>query len=277
MDGRDVVAEMIAAITVEPDAGGWIGHIPDWFGPFVFGGHLIGQAVHAATRTAPQGRRIHSLHAYFLRPARSGGSVRWDVSPIRDGQSFATRQVEGCQDGKAVMTMTCSFTADTDGYQYELPLGRSAPDPDQCEPADSEGEGEAEAEGDGVSPWDEIWLGPTEPGPDGTMESTHRAWFRLPPPVPDDPHLHAALLAYLTDVTGRGGRPLDLESDITGMISLDHAAWFHRPPRVDDWLLYDVHSLLNTGGRGLLRGTFHDRDRRIVASVAQEMLLRPVA
>ena len=98
----------------------------------------------------------------------------------------------------------------------------------------------------------------------------------MPGVLPDDPHIHAALVAFATDWTGIGGRPLHLEGDTTGMVSLDHAVWFHRPARADAWHLYDVHSLINTGGRGVLRGTIHDVDRRIAVSVAQEMLLRPI-
>ena len=98
-----------------------------------------------------------------------------------------------------------------------------------------------------------------------------------PVALPDDPHLHAALIAFVTDITGTGGRPLHLEGDVTGMVSIDHAAWFHRPLRADEWLFYDVHSLVNTAGRGVLRGTMYGPDRHVAVSVAQEMLLRPVS
>ena len=97
--------------------------------------------------------------------------------------------------------------------------------------------------------------------PDGTREATHRHWFRVPAGLDDDPHLHAALLGYATDWTGIGGRPLHLEGDTTGMISLDHAAWFHRPARADEWLLQDVQSLVNAGGRGTLRGVIRSTGR----------------
>ena len=120
------------------------------------------------------------------------------------------------------------------------------------------------------------WLGPSPLRPDGTREATHRHWFRLPRALDDDPHLHTALLGYATDWTGIGGRPLHLEGDTTGMISLDHAAWFHRPARADEWLLQDVQSLVNAGGRGTLRGVIRNTKGQIVASMAQEMLLRPV-
>jgi len=120
------------------------------------------------------------------------------------------------------------------------------------------------------------WLGPSPLRPDGTREATHRHWFRMARPLGDDPHLHTAIVGYATDWTGLGGRPHHLEGDVTGMISLDHAAWFHRPARADDWLLQDVQSLVNAGGRGTLRGVIRDRHGLIVASMAQEMLLQPV-
>src|SRR5437016_4284029 len=119
-------------------------------------------------------------------------------------------------------------------------------------------------------------IGPTPPRADGTRESTHRMWFRIPAALPDDRHLHTALLGFATDWTGIGGRPLHLEGDTTGMVSLDHAAWFHRPARADAWLFYDVQSLVNAGGRGLLRGVMRDLEGRVIVSVAQEMRLTPV-
>lgn len=140
-------------------------------------------------------------------------------------------------------------------------------------PADLPAPDEEEHE---IGPWDVRWVGPSVPRSDGTREATHRHWFRLPRRLPDDQHLHTALMGYATDWTGIGGRPLRLEGDTTGMISLDHAAWFHRPARVDQWLLQDVQSLVNAGGRGTLRGVIRDQAGRIVASLAQEMLLQPV-
>ena len=151
----------------------------------------------------------------------------------------------------------------TDGYEYELPRGEEVPGPEQL------------AVSEGPPPWVKAEIGPSQPARDGTCSSTHRMWFRIPGEQPDDPHLHAALIAFATDWTGTGGRPLQLEGDVQGIVSLDHAAWFHRPVRADEWLLYDVHSLVNAGGRGLLRGTMHRTDGRLVTSVAQEMLLRP--
>jgi acyl-CoA thioesterase-2 len=101
--------------------------------------------------------------------------------------------------------------------------------------------------------------------------------LRIAGALPDDPHLHAALVAFATDITGTGGRPLHLDGDIRGIVSIDHAVWFHRVLRADEWMFYDVQSLVNAGGRGLLRGTIHGPDGRLAVSVAQELLLRPYA
>ena len=233
----------------------------------MFGG--IGARAHHQRRLsdAPSGRRLHSIHAHFLRPVQGGADIAFHSEVVKAGRTLGLHLVTASQDGKAVITMTCSFTADTDGYVYDLsgiPAGVALPDdlPEPDEVRDEPG------------PWDVRWVGPSAPRPDGTREATHRHWFRLPRDLGDDPHLHAALLGYATDWTGIGGRPLDLDGDTTGMISLDHAAWFHRPARADEWLLQDVQSLVNAGGRGTLRGVIRDIDGRIVASMAQEMLLR---
>jgi acyl-CoA thioesterase II len=265
-DPEQALAETLEFLTVQPgpDANTWVGNAPDWFGDILFGGFVIAQAIIAATRNAPEGRRLHSMHAYFLRPVLAGKTITYAVQPIREGRAFTTRHIAASQDGKAALEMSCSFTADTDGYVYDLPARHAVPVPDAL-PAEQ-----------GPGPWVAGWIGPTPAAADGTRESTHRMWFRVPADLPDDEHLHTALLGFATDWTGAGGRPLDLEHDIEGLVSLDHAAWFHRPARADEWLFYDVYSLVNAGGRGLLRGAMRDRDGRVVISVAQEMRLTPV-
>lgn len=261
------LAETLEFLNVRPQGDGgdeWIGDAPSWFGEYLFGGFVIAQAIIAATRNGPEGRRLHSLHAYFLRPVLSTQPIVYRVRPIREGRSFTSRHVEASQADKPVLDLSCSFTADTDGYVYDLPVGRGVPAPDEL------------GVEQGPGPWVAAFLGPTPPAEDGTRESTHRMWFRVPAQLPDDVNLHTALLGFATDWTGIGGRPLHLEGDITGMVSLDHAAWFHRAARADEWLFYDVQSLVNAGGRGLLRGTMRDVDGRVVISVAQEMRLTPV-
>jgi acyl-CoA thioesterase-2 len=225
---------------------------------------VIAQAIIAATRNPPESRRLHSMHAYFLRPVLAAHPVAYDVRPSREGRAFTSRHLAASQDGKPVLDMSCSFTTDTDGYVYDLPGGRDVPHA-----------GELDIE-TGPGPWIAGFVGPTPAAPDGTRESTHRMWFKIPHRLPDDGHLHTALLGFATDWTGIGGRPLHLEGDTTGMVSLDHAAWFHRPARADEWLFYDVQSLVNAGGRGLLRGAIRDTEGRVVISVAQEMRLTPI-
>jgi acyl-CoA thioesterase-2 len=261
-----LLAETLDVLTVEPGATGgtWSARPPEWFGPYLFGGFVIAQAIVAATRDAPEKYRVHSLHAYFLRPATTAGPLEHTVRTVREGRTSATRRVETAQGGKGVLDLTCSLAADTDGYVYDLPARTPFPDPETLP-----------IEG-GPGPWVAAYLGPTPAAPDGTRESTYRMWFRIPASLPDDPHLHTALLGFATDWTGIGGRPLHLDGDTTGMVSLDHAAWFHRPARVDEWLAYDVHSLVNAGGRGLLRGVIRGRGGGVIASVAQEMRLTPV-
>ena len=247
----------------------WLGRTPDWYGPVVFGGAGLALTISAACRDAPTGSRLHSLHAHFLRPVQGGRDIAFRSDVMKAGRTFCLHGVTASQDGKPFIMMTCSFTTDTDGYVYDLsgipdgvPLPGELPELDDV--------------GDEVGPWDARWLAPSAPRSDGTREATHRHWFRLPRALSDDPHLHTALLGYATDWTGVGGRPMHLEGDTTGMISLDHAAWFHRLARADEWLLQDVQSLVNAGGRGTLRGVIRNAQGQIVASMAQEMLLLPV-
>jgi acyl-CoA thioesterase-2 len=247
----------------------WVARTPDWYGPVVFGGIGLALTAGAACRDAPGSHRMHSLHAHFLRPLLGDQEVVFSSAPLKAGRTLTIHTVTASQDGKPVITATCSFTGDTEGYVYDL-----SGIPDGVAPPDRLPEPEVSE--DFVGPWDTRWLGPSPLRADGTREATHRHWFRLPRALDDDPDLHTALLAYATDWTGIGGRPLHLDGDTTGMISLDHAAWFHRPARADEWLLQDVQSLVNAGGRGTLRGVIRDAGGRIVASMAQEMLLRPV-
>lgn len=249
--------EMAAAISVTAWDDGYVGQAPDWFGGHLFGGVVVGQAVHAATQGTPDGRRIHSLHGYFERPGDVASPIHYDVEVVRGGRSFEQRQVLARQGERVIFRMLCSFTADTGGYDYQLSA-------DDVPPPENDGMA-------APGPWSAIRVGPSEPNPDGTRRSTSRAWLRCSGSLPDDPAIHAGVLGLLSDFTFTGGRPLHLDGDVRGLVSLDHAVWFHRPVRADEWLLYDVHSLVNAGGRGLLRGVFYTADGALVASVAQEM------
>jgi len=264
----EAIDDFLGLLQYERRGDAWVARTPDWYGPVVFGGIGLALTVGAACRNAPGDSRLHSLHAHFLRPLLGDQEVVFVSVPLKAGRTLTLHDITATQDGKLVLRATCSFTADTEGYLYDLsglPDGVGMPE-ELPEPEEL----------DWIGPWDTRWLGASPLRPDGTREATHRHWFRLPRPLGGDPHLHAALFGYATDWTGIGGRPLHLDGDTTGMISLDHAAWFHRPARADEWHLQDVQSLVNAGGRGTLRGVIRARDGRIVASMAQEMLLRPV-
>lgn len=127
VDVDDLIRQAIDIVTVRHEDDGWIGDVPTWGGEYAFGGFVTAQAVHAATRTAPAGRRLHSLHAYFLKPVRAGRPISYRITSLRDGKSFATRQLEAVQDDLPTLTMTCSFMADIDGFEYELPMDNDVP------------------------------------------------------------------------------------------------------------------------------------------------------
>ena len=259
---RAAVAEAVAALSVRWDGGCWVGDTPITSRRAVFGGFLIGQAVMAATREAPPGRRLHSLHAYFLRPVLEGKPLSYRITSLREGRSSAQRRLDADQEGEHVLTLSYSFGGDFDGYEYQPATTADGPGPDRA--ADRR-----------YGPWEMVVLGPTPvEDADGSRRSTSRMWFRTSAPVPDDPHLQTALAAYATDITNTGARPLHLEGDTRGIVSLDHAVWFHRPFRPDAWSWYDVTSVINTGGRGLLRGSMYSSDGKLCASVAQETSLK---
>ena len=262
-DTASVVAETVEFVQVSGTDGRYVGRTPDWFGDVMFGGFVLAQATHALTRTAPAGTRLHSLHAYFVSAARLGSDLEHTVTVLRDGRSFSSRRLETLQDGRLVFTMTGSFTTDGEGYEYERPLRPDRPGPDSAPSVIDDG------------PWETVNLGPDPPDGEGLHGSTHRLWIRVATSLPDNPHLHTAMTAFISDITHNSTRPRHLDGDTRGIISLDHALWFHRQPRADHWLHYDAHSAINTAGRGLLRGQLYDQDRRLVTSVAQETLLRP--
>lgn len=260
--------ELVQTLTVEPEGGDrFTATTPDWFGDRVFGGVTIGQALAAAMATVDgdDGRlRPHSLHGYFLGPTRAGSPVGLGVERLRDGRSFTTRRVAMRQGDRTVFTATCSFHADEAGDEYQLPMPETLPGPDQVEPLDEPG------------PFDERFLGPTRRRPDGSYESTGRAWLRCAPGVPPSPAAHLAVGAYLSDMTGTSFRPHSLgEWGGHTDASLDHAVWFHRPFRVDRWLFSDFHALINNAGRSVVRGSMY-QDGLLCVSMVQELLIRPL-
>jgi len=252
---------------IGPDADGnerFVSVSPNWWpGNRTFGGMVVAQALHAAIRTAPPGLNIHSLHGYFLRPSQPGVPSTHTVRRIRDGRSFSLREVVSEVNGKTAFIMSCSFHAAEEGDEYQLPMQEGVPIP-----ADVPGF-------EAPFPFDIRELGSTEQRDDGTYLSTRRCWMRTRERMPDDPALHACVLAYTSDMTGASFRPLSLGTWGTHAdASLDHALWFHRPARADEWHLFDLQALVNSGGRSTIRATMHSADGQLDLSMAQELLIR---
>jgi acyl-CoA thioesterase-2 len=249
----------------------------------VFGGQVIGQALVAATRTV-EGRPPHSLHAYFLLPGDPKVPIIYEVDRIRDGKSFTTRRVVAIQHGQAIFSMSVSFHSDEPGFEHQMPMP-SVPRPDAL-PSDAEiKERILPQMPEPVRRYYErerpIELRPVEfdrylgrKSRDGRFN----IWMRATRPLPDDPAIHRCVLAYASDLTLLDTALLPQERSVFDSriqaASLDHALWFHRPFRADEWLLYAQDSPNLYGARGFARGLIYAADGRLVASVAQEGLLR---
>jgi acyl-CoA thioesterase-2 len=237
-----------------------------------FGGQVVGQALAAAVRTAPEAMRAHSLHGYFLRPGRPRRPAELQVDRLRDGASFATRQVTVLQGGEAIFTMTASFQAPEPGPEHQDAMP-AAPDPDGTAGFGSPG---AALERVMRADWPD-WEFRTvaEERPDGTVPEPRKSyWLRHRDRLSDDPALHACALVYLSDLALVGTAALPHPGPPAMLASLDHAVWLLRPFRIDEWLLYDQVSPSSGQGRGLVQGRFFDQRGRLVAVVTQEGLLR---
>tara|TARA_R110002020_G_scaffold47752_1_gene136078 strand:- start:246 stop:1124 length:879 start_codon:yes stop_codon:yes gene_type:complete len=250
----------------------------------VFGGQVIGQALVAAQRTVAADRPVHSLHAYFMRPGDPAAPIIYEVDRIRDGLSFATRSVVAIQHGKAIFSLSASFQKEEEGLEYQAEM------PTVTAPEDLPGKEEMREAFLAGAPehirnyWERER--PIEVRPlaldhylsDRKLEPVQKVWVRTTAPVPDDRIIQAAILAYLSDMTlldtalfAHGRSVFDRELQVA---SLDHAMWFHRPSKLDDWLLYSMDSPNTNGARGFTRGSLYQRDGTLVASVAQEGLIR---
>ena len=250
------------------------GQTDEWPGARVFGGLVAGQALWAAKTTVRPDHLPHSLHAYFMRPGRPGVPIDYQVERARDGRSFTTRTVRADQEGEEIFVLTASFHRSEDGYRYQLPIAPDAGDPSAW-PAVS---GFRRLRS--MRHIDVRELGPTPRQADGTYRSTRRVWLRATGEIPDDPAVHACVITFMSDMgvvmAARVPRADGGSWERTMGASLDHAVWFHRPARADQWLLYDLQAVANYGARGLVRGTMHTRDGDLVVSVAQEALIRPL-
>jgi acyl-CoA thioesterase-2 len=238
---------------------------PRTFGDRTFGGQVLAMATAAAIRSSGSAQPPHSLHGYFLRPVIADTTAQLNVETVREGRSFRTFEVRIHQDSQLRFAATAQFHADEPGVDYQPSM------PDVPAPEDLE-------EHWPFGPVESRNIGPTPPQDDGTHSSTRRAWLRLRTPLPDDPIVQAAMTAYVCDLTGNSFRPLSMDT-YEGFVdaSLDHAMWFHRPFRVDEWVFFDIHCALNHAGRSLIRGSLYNRDGALCMSMAQELLIRPTA
>jgi len=251
--------------------------------PAVFGGQVLGQALMAAGRTVA-GQSVHSLHGYFLRAGDKATPIDYEVDRVRDGASFSMRRVVALQHGQPIFYMSASFHRSESGieHQREMPV---TPPPEGLQdehetrralrdrlPAAARAVVD-QARAIDIRPVDPLDMLAPEPRP-----PYNRTWMRAHGALPDDPLIHQALLAYASDfsllLVAMRPHGLTFMQPQVQCVSLDHAMWFHRDFRFDDWLLYETDSPSATGARGFCRGNLFSRDGRLVASVAQEGLIR---
>jgi acyl-CoA thioesterase-2 len=286
---EQLVADLVLLLDLEPRGGDrFIGRaLRDGMGR-VFGGQAIAQALGAARRTVPDGRHTHSLHAYFLRGGTDEHPIEYRVKRDFDGGSFSNRRVVASQLGEPILNLIASFQVPQEGLSHQLPMLPDVPPPEDLRPdADLRREA-AEQLPDGpmrrillrprafdfrsVEPRD--WLNPEKRKPRGHV------WFRTIASLPDDRPIHRAVLAYVSDFqllsTALQPHGLSYQLGQVKAASLDHAIWFHGNFRADDWMLYVTDSPWTGLARGFGRGQIFTRDGRLVASVAQEGMLRAV-
>ncbi|MGW8376682.1 acyl-CoA thioesterase II [Streptomyces sp. ODS28] len=253
----------------------------------VFGGQVAGQALVAAGRTVESDRPVHSLHSYFLRPGRPGVPIVYQVERVRDGRSFTTRRVVAVQQGRTIFNLTASFHRPEPGFEHQMPVPEvPAPEdlprlPDELRAHMGEFPDQLERMERRMAfdiryverlRWTPAELEGAEP--------RSGVWMRAIGSLGDDPLVHTCALTYASDMTLLDAVRIPLEP-LWGprgfdMASLDHAMWFHRPFRADEWFLYQQESPVATGARGLARGQIYDREGRLLVSVMQEGLFRKV-
>lgn len=247
----------------------------------IYGGQVLGQSLLAAERTLSPGRAAHSMHGYFLRPGDSKQGVTISVDRIHDGRSFSTRRAQAYQNGVPIFSMIASFQDEAPGLEHAAPMPENVPQPEDLAPdeqlVDGAEPGAVRLLSDRPADTRHVQT-PIYLAADGNRVPQQAVWMRLRAPMPDDQTLHRAALAYLSDMTIQESilRAHGVHWSTPGLkvASLDHAMWWHRPARVDEWLLFVQESPNARGGRGLATGRIYTRDGVLVASVAQEITIR---
>jgi acyl-CoA thioesterase-2 len=250
----------------------------------IFGGQVFAQALSAAAQTVTPERVVHSAHGYFIRAGELRSPIVYQVDRLRDGKSFSTRRVVGIQEGEAIFSLAASFHIEEPGLEHQdtmpaVPLPESLRSETELavELAASLPES-IRARVAMPRPVEIRAVEPRNPFAPKAQAPLRRIWCRFVDRLPDDPALHRYLLAYASDFSflGTALDPHGVSFMTRGMqvASIDHAVWFHRPLRVDEWLLYDIESPTAAGARGMVRGRFFDRAGRLVASAVQEGVMR---
>ncbi len=281
----NVLDELLALLKLEKiDENTFQGNSQDLGFGNIFGGQVLGQALSAASQTAPADRGTHSLHAYFLRPGNPTLPIVYEVDCIRDGKSFTTRRVVAIQKGRAIFSMSASFHVAEEGFEHQGTMPH-VPGPEnflsEIEMARRVADKIPAAIRNRIlcdKPIEIRPINPNNPFAPKKMEPNRYVWFKTIAPMPDDLSIHQYMLAYASDF-GLVGTALyphgktfwDADMQVA---SLDHAMWFHRDFRMDDWLLYAIHSPNASRARGLNHGRIFTKDGRLVASTSQEGLIR---
>lgn len=245
----------------------------------LFGGQVIGQSLSAASQTVAADRHVHSMHGYFLRPGDASLPVVYQVDRVRDGGSFSTRRVMAIQRGRPIFTCAASFQLPEEGFEHQLAM------PDVPAPDELPGSHEGSPAGDGLRerlrfqiPIEIRPVRPIDPDHPEPREPLKYAWFRTDGRLADNPALHKYLVAYASDfgllTTALLPHGVSFWQRQMQVASLDHALWFHRDIRADEWLLYVMESPWGGNGRGFCRGSIFNRQGELVATVAQEGLIR---
>lgn len=279
------VAKVIERLAVEKlDRLLFRGEPNDWPNKHVFGGHVVAQAMEAAEQTVDPAYSLHSLHGYFLRPGIADQPIIYDVDPIRDGRSFVTRRVVALQNGEAIFTLAASFHVGEDGVAHQIDMP-DVPMPEDLDDDEAYYEKVLRAFNAGQKkraylPFETRAIDRMDLENIKPKDPVTGYWLKLKEPIGDDQALHRRLLAYISDFAFLSSnlRPhamIPRDPKLKTVASLDHAMWFHRDQfRVDDWVFYKTEGYWSGKGRGLARGALYSRDGRLLASTAQESLLR---
>ena len=250
----------------------------------VYGGQVLGQALKAAQSTVPKGKIVHSMHAYFMREGDYSIPITYHIDITRDGRSFSTRQVQAYQRNRPIFIANLSFQIEEVGMKFQLVMPEAL-EPQSLKSLSNYDTQERDKLSDKLqkliklsSPFD------VKPVPQENMspEVSHQKyiWIKTRHEISDDPDIHRAILAYISDyglaTTSLMPHGLDFESPSTQLASIDHGMWFHRPFRVDQWLLYACEPISTSNARGLSRGSLYDHNGNLVATTTQEGLIRQI-